>query len=62
MRNAIDTQAFAYNETRALRVKADFGWTDKFIIGHVGRFCPQKIMIFSLTSSMYFIVNIQIAY
>ena len=42
MRNAIDAQLFAYNATRALRVKADFGWTDKFVIGHVGRFCPQK--------------------
>lgn len=42
MRNAIDAQAFAYNATQALRVKADLGWTDKFVIGHVGRFCPQK--------------------
>lgn len=42
MRNAIDAQSFAYNATRALCVKADLGWTDKFVIGHVGRFCPQK--------------------
>lgn len=58
MRNAIDTQAFAYNETKALRVKADLGWTDKFIIGHVGRFCPQKnhdflIDIFKVFHSKY---------
>ena len=58
MRNAIDAQAFAYNETKALRVKADCGWTDKFIIGHVGRFCPQKnhdflIDIFNVFHSKY---------
>lgn len=58
MRNAIDAQTFAYNETKALRVKADFGWTDKFVIGHVGRFCPQKnhdflIDIFNIFHSKY---------
>ena len=58
MRNAIDAQVFAYNEAKALRVKADLGWTDKFIIGHVGRFCPQKnhnflIDIFKVFHSKY---------
>ena len=58
MRNAIDAQAFAYNSTQALRVKEDFGWTDKFVIGHVGRFCPQKnhdflIDIFTIFHSKY---------
>lgn len=42
MRNAIDTVTFAYNKTNVQKVKAEFGWTNKFVIGHVGRFCPQK--------------------
>lgn len=58
MRNAIDAVTFAYNKSIAQRVKADFGWTDKFIIGHVGRFCPQKnhdflIDIFNVFHSKY---------
>ncbi len=42
MRNAIDAAAFVYNEATAQKVKAEFGWTNKYVIGHVGRFCPQK--------------------
>lgn len=42
MRNAIDTAAFAYNEATSQKVKAEFGWNNKYVIGHVGRFCPQK--------------------
>lgn len=42
MRNAIDAVTFAYNRANAQKVKAEFGWTNKFVIGHVGRFCPQK--------------------
>lgn len=42
MRNAIDAAAFAYNEATAQKVKAEFGWANKYVIGHVGRFCPQK--------------------
>lgn len=58
MRNAIDAAAFAYNEATAQKVKADFGWTDKFVIGHVGRFCPQKnhdflIDLFNVFHSKY---------
>lgn len=43
-RNAIDTSAYRYDSSLAAKVRAEFGVTDSntFVLGHVGRFFPQK--------------------
>lgn len=40
--NAIDTKRFAYNPAVRAQVRARLGLTDKFVIGHVGRFGFMK--------------------
>lgn len=40
--NAIDTTKFTYNDKIAEQIKDEFNWKNKYIIGHVGRFSPQK--------------------
>lgn len=42
MRNAVDASAFRYNKKMAEDIKLKMGWRDKIVIGHVGRFNPQK--------------------
>lgn len=42
MRNAVDASAFRYNDSLSERIKSQFGWQDNLVIGHVGRFNPQK--------------------
>lgn len=42
MKNAIDTSRFIYDKNNAQRIRREYDWDDKFVIGHVGRFCPQK--------------------
>ncbi len=42
MNNAIDTEKFAFNEAERNRIRKELGIEDKFVIGHVGRFCYQK--------------------
>lgn len=42
MRNAVDASAFRYNKKMAENFKLEMGWLDKIILGHVGRFNPQK--------------------
>lgn len=42
LNNAIDTKRYIYNEEKSLEMKENLGVTDKFVIGHVGRFRPQK--------------------
>lgn len=42
MRNAVDASLFRYNEEKAKLLKLKMGWVDKIVIGHVGRFNPQK--------------------
>lgn len=43
-RNAIDTSAYRYDAAIATQVREEFGVTDSgtFVLGHVGRFFPQK--------------------
>lgn len=42
-RNAIDTAQYRYDPAVAAEVRAEFGATDStFVLGHVGRFFPQK--------------------
>lgn len=46
--NAIDCDLFTYNEKIREEVRQGLGVTDKFVIGHVGRFEPQKNHMFLL--------------
>lgn len=43
-RNAIDTAAYRYDSSLATQVRRELGVTDSntFVLGHVGRFFPQK--------------------
>lgn len=40
--NAIDCQAFAYNEEKRAKLRRELGIEDKYVIGHVGRFHYAK--------------------
>lgn len=40
--NAIDLNKFRFNENIRNEVRRELGVEDKFVIGHVGRFCYQK--------------------
>lgn len=42
LNNAIDTKRYIYNEKKSLKVKEKLNITDKFVIGHVGRFRCEK--------------------
>lgn len=47
-RNAIDTSTYRYDPAIARQVREEFGVTDPntFVLGHVGRFFPQKNHVF----------------
>lgn len=40
--NAINLSDYSYSNEKARSVRKEFGLEDKFIIGHIGRFDPQK--------------------
>lgn len=40
--NAIDLNKFLFNESIRLELRKDLGINDEFVVGHVGRFVPQK--------------------
>ena len=40
--NAVDCEKFRYNEERHHALRKELGWEDKYVIGNVARFCPQK--------------------
>ena len=42
MKNAIDANAYRYNEAVQDDMRKQLGLTNKKVIGHVGRFFPQK--------------------
>lgn len=42
MKNAIDVRQYIYNPETERKMKEKFGLQNKFLIGHVGRFSPQK--------------------
>ena len=42
IKNAIDTKEFVYNEELRTRMRKDMNIENKFVIGHIGRFMPQK--------------------
>ena len=40
--NAIDTTAYTYDTNKRVKLRRQLGLADKLVIGHVGRFNPQK--------------------
>lgn len=42
MNNAIDVNKFKFNFSIRENIRNKFGWKDKFVVGHVGRFSYQK--------------------
>lgn len=42
MMNAIDCKRFAFSEEKRAQTRAKYGLGDAFVVGHVGRFTPQK--------------------
>ncbi len=42
LKNAISLDKFKYNEELRSQIRRELGVNDKFVIGHVGRFCYQK--------------------
>ena len=42
MPDGIDCERFAFNEVVREKVRAEYGLTDKFVVGHVGHFNPAK--------------------
>lgn len=42
MKNAIDAGSYRYNEAVQDEMRKQLGLTNKKVIGHVGRFFPQK--------------------
>lgn len=49
MRNAIDTQKYAFDPAKRAEIRKAFGIPQKTLVfGHIGRFCPQKNQSFVL--------------
>lgn len=46
--NAIDATAYSFNPKKRIEIRHQLGLADKLIIGHVGRFNPQKNHLFLL--------------
>lgn len=40
--NGIDAKKFAYNESVRKKIREEYGLSDNFVIGNIGRFMPQK--------------------
>lgn len=48
LKNAIDLEKFAYVPEMRTKMRQQFGVEDKYVVGHVGRFAPQKNHTFLL--------------
>jgi len=42
LNNVVDTKRFCYKEEVRQKIRAEMDVTEKFVMGHVGRFCYQK--------------------
>lgn len=42
LRNGIHVDSFRYDAESGRRLKAEFGWEDKLLVGHIGRLAPVK--------------------
>ena len=54
IRNAIDTERIRFDEEKRNSLRASHGWTDKFVIGNVGRLHFQKNQKFIIDIFRYF--------
>lgn len=45
-KTAINTEENSYDITMRNKTRAMYGWDDKIVIGHIGRFTPQKNTLF----------------
>ncbi|MDT3369870.1 MAG: glycosyltransferase family 1 protein [Bacteroidota bacterium] len=48
LHNAVNHSLYAYSELNRTKIRAEFGVSDSFVIGHIGRFNHQKNHIFLL--------------
>lgn len=48
MRNAIDSHKFRYQQNTRQKMRERLGWEQNYVIGNIGRFCPQKNQEFLL--------------
>lgn len=46
LKNAIDAKKFIFNSSTRKRIRSEFKLDGKFVVGHVGRFHPQKNHVF----------------
>jgi glycosyltransferase involved in cell wall biosynthesis len=46
LNNAIDVEKYAYSELSRKKIRDEFNLKDEFVVGHVGRFHPQKNHLF----------------
>ncbi len=42
LKNGVDLDQFSYNESKRAEIRTTLGISDEFVIGHVGRYMPQK--------------------
>lgn len=42
IRNAVDTKQFVFNGAVREELRKEFQWENRYVIGHIGRFSPQK--------------------
>lgn len=47
-RNAIDVEKFLYSENDRQKIRKEFGLESSLVVGHIGRFAPQKNHMFLL--------------
>ncbi len=40
--NAIECDQFKFSAEKRMRVRQEQGWSGRYVVGHVGRFCKQK--------------------
>ena len=46
LNNAIDAEAYAFDEIKREKMRTSLGLKNEFVVGHVGRFNPQKNHVF----------------
>ena len=47
-RNAIDIEKFLYSDNNRQKIREEFGLENSLVVGHIGRFAPQKNHMFLL--------------
>lgn len=42
IKNGLDIERYAFNEKKRKGIRSSYGWEGRYVIGHIGRFEPQK--------------------